>query len=94
MANAISEHIVDGVSVRVFNLPSGAYCALVVSNDVVFQATFNAELKPISIVSDHLKQLGQYELPAMPPDQEMLTAMKLATLMHMHSKEAFSLRST
>jgi hypothetical protein len=87
MIDKITEHIVDGVRVKVFKLPSGAYCALIVSDEAVFQATFNAELKTTSIVSDHPKVVELTKLPPAPPTPEMLTVMKAAVLRHMHAQE-------
>jgi hypothetical protein len=83
-ADNISEHVVDGITVKVFHLPSGAYCAIIVSEDAVFQATFNEELKPVT-VADHLQHLEHYKLPVGTPTPEMLTVMRTATMRHMQA---------
>ena len=83
MSDTCTEHFVDGIKINVFNLPDGHYCALIVSTDVVFQATFNAELKTESVLTDYVTSQHRYHLEPAPPTPEMLTLMKLATLEHM-----------
>ena len=87
MIDTITEHFVDGVHVKVFNLPSGAYCALIVANDVVYQATFNDELKTTSLVTEHQKIMELFKLPLDNPTPEMLTVMRAAALRHLQAQE-------
>jgi hypothetical protein len=83
MSDGFTEHNLDGINVKVFNLPGGHYCALVVSADVVFQVTFNAELKPQSVVTDYVNQKERYAVVKDSPTPEMLLVMKMAALAHM-----------
>jgi len=82
MGDTVTEHVVEGIKVRVFDLPGGSYCALIVDTDVVYQATFNAELKPLSVLTDHVHKEHRYDLPTASPTPEMLLVMKLAALEH------------
>lgn len=84
MYDTLTEHIVDGINVKVFSLPSGSFCALIVSNDVVFQATIDTFLKPVSVVIEHTKPWEWHKLPTEAPTAEMLAVMKLAALEHMN----------
>jgi hypothetical protein len=82
MSIRVTEHVIEGILVKVVSLPDGLHCSIIESIDVVFEATFNGEMKHVPIVPDGVAQVVGRERPAVPPTPEMLLVMKLAALEH------------